>query len=165
MASGESVLGEHLVLEHIEGPSLRAQQYTLADRERFFTQLLETLDAMHAAGVAHGDLKRKDNVLVGPDERPYVIDFGVAWCVSPQSPRWRQTVFRALRQMDLNAWIKLKHGRAAVRLPPAEAARYRPLWFERAARAVRIPWQKLTLRRWRKRRRAVAAGKQNGRDR
>ena len=27
---------------------------------------------MHAAGVAHGDLKRKDNIIVGPGERPYL---------------------------------------------------------------------------------------------
>lgn len=145
----------HLVLEHIEGPSLRERQYALENRERFFARLLETVDAMHAAGVAHGDLKRKDNVLVGGDEQPYVIDFGIAWCVSPESPRWRRAIFGAIRQMDLNAWVKLKHGRTSEEaLPPSDAARWRPLWFERVARALRIPWQKVTLRRWRKRNRS-----------
>jgi len=150
----------HLVLEHIEGPSLRQQEKRLADRERFFAELLETLDAMHAAGVAHGDLKRKDNVLVGPGERPYVIDFGVAWCVGPNSPRWRWRVFDVLRQMDYNSWLKLKYRRRfedAENVAPADAERYRPLLLERAARAVRIPWQKITLRRLRKRRRARRA--------
>ena len=37
------------------------------DRERFFARLLDTVKAMHAAGVAHGDLKRK-----------YATAFGIA---------------------------------------------------------------------------------------
>jgi len=153
------LVGGHLVLEHIEGPSLRQHESRLGDRERFFARLLETLDAMHAAGVAHGDLKRKDNVLVGPGERPYVIDFGIAWCVGTDSPRWRRRVFDVLRQMDYNSWLKLKYGRRfedAENVAPADAARYRPLLLERAARAIRIPWQKVTLRRLRKRRRTSA---------
>lgn len=150
------LVGDHLVLEHIEGPSLRQHESRLADRERFFARLLETLDAMHAAGVAHGDLKRKDNVLVGAGEQPYVIDFGVAWCVGPESPRWRRCIFDVLSQMDYNSWLKLKYGRRfeeAENVAAADAARYRPLLLERAARAIRIPWQKVTLRRLRKRRR------------
>lgn len=150
----------HLVLEHIDGPSLRRHQDRLEDRERFFTRLLETLDAMHAAGVAHGDLKRKDNVLVGPGERPYVIDFGIAWCVDPDSSRWRRRVFDVLCQMDYNSWLKLKYRRRfedAENVSPPDAERYRPLLLERAARAVRIPWQRITLRRLRKRHRARRA--------
>ena len=150
----------HLVLEHIEGPSLRRQDKALSDRGRFFARLLATLDAMHAKGVAHGDLKRKDNVLVGPGEEPYVIDFGIAWCVDPGSPRWRRRVFDVLCQMDYNSWLKLKYRRRfedAENVSPEDAARYRPLLLERAARAVRIPWQKITLRRLRKRRRAHRA--------
>jgi hypothetical protein len=57
--------------------------------------------------------------------------------------------------MDYNAWTKLKHGRDRLdALPPDDAARYRPLWLERIARWIRIPWQKLTLRRPRQRWRA-----------
>ena len=154
------LVGGHLVLEHIDGPSLRRHDKQLEDRERFFARLLETLDAMHAAGVAHGDLKRKDNGLVGPGERPYVIDVGIAWCVGPDSPRWRRRVFDVLCQMDYNSWLKLKYRRRfedAENVSPEDAARYRPLLLERAARAVRIPWQKITLRRLRKRRRARRA--------
>lgn len=142
-----------LLIEHIDGPSFRSAEASLEDRDRFFARLLETLEAMHASGVAHGDLKRKDNILVGPGERPYVIDFGIAWRADPDSPRWRRAVFETVRQMDLNAWIKLKYRRNFDALAPEDAARYRPLPVERIARAIRIPWQKLTLRRWRKRRR------------
>ncbi len=154
------LLRGHLVLEHIAGASLRQEGERIADRERFFALLLETIDAMHAAGVAHGDLKRKDNILVGEGEQPYVIDFGIAWCADADAPRWRRRIFDMLCQMDYNAWLKLKYRRRfedADDVSTADAARYRPLWLERTARAVRIPWQFISLRRLRRRRRAPPA--------
>jgi serine/threonine protein kinase len=155
--------GEALVLEYIAGPSLREQDSRLADRDRFYARLLATVQAMHAAGVAHGDLKRKHNVLVGAGEQPYLIDFGIACRRAERDGLWNRWVFATFRQMDLNAWLKLKYGRridpAAEPgvLAPADAALYRPLLIERLARAVRVPWQVITLRRprqrWRARRR------------
>ena len=120
---------------------------------------------MHAAGVAHGDLKRKDNIIVGPGEQPYLIDFGIAVRRSATSRLWNRLVFEPLVQMDMNAWVKLKYGR---RIDPesepgvisaADAAIYRPLWIERVARALRVPWQKITLRRARQRWRARRDGR------
>jgi predicted Ser/Thr protein kinase len=154
------LVGDGLALEHIAGPSLRKHERQIADRDAFFAKLLATLRAMHEAGVAHGDLKRKDNIVVGPGERPYLIDFGIAVQRSASSTLWNRLVFERLVQMDLNAWVKLKYGR---RIDPSaepgvlsaeDAAIYRPLWLERAARAVRVPWQKITLRRPRQRWRA-----------
>jgi predicted Ser/Thr protein kinase len=144
---------EHLVLEHIEGRTLRAAAAELGDREGFFARLLSTIESMHAAGVAHGDLKRKENTIVAAGEVPYLIDFGIA-CVGTEP--FRGLVgrrFRTMRQMDLNAWIKLKHGPRPVDLPPEEAALHRPLAIERLARRLREPWKILSLRRLRKRRR------------
>lgn len=148
---------EHLVLEHVEGPTLKQAQDDLVDRDRFFAQLLETIQAMHAAGVAHGDLKRKDNTLVGPNESPRIIDFGIA-CLLEQPPRGlNRKRFELMRQMDLNAWIKLRYGSRPGALPPEHAALHQPLPIERWARRARAPWQFLTLRGARKRRRAEAS--------
>jgi serine/threonine protein kinase len=154
------VRGKYLALEFVAGPSLREHEAQIADRDAFFEQLLATLKAMHAAGVAHGDLKRKDNIIVGPHERPYLIDFGIAVRRSPTSAPFNRCVFEPLVQMDVNAWVKLKYGRRIDPyfepdvLSPADAAVYRPLWIERMARAVRVPWQTITLRRTRRRWRA-----------
>lgn len=146
--------GNCLALEHIQGPSLRAYEARMADREKFFALLLETIDAMHAAGVAHGDLKRKDNIIVGPDEEPYVIDFGIA-CVR-DGGKLNRLWFAWVSQMDYNAWTKLKYGRNRENMSPEDAERYKPLLLERCARWIRVPWQKITMRRlrqaWRKRR-------------
>jgi len=152
--------GEYLALELIAGPSLREHEARLADREAFFARLLTTIEAMHDAGVAHGDLKRKDNIIVGPGERPYLIDFGIAVRRSARNGFFNWLVFRHIEQMDLNAWVKLKYGR---RIDPEtersvlsdeDAAIYKPLLIERLARAVRVPWQTITLRRPRQRWRA-----------
>jgi predicted Ser/Thr protein kinase len=145
---------EHLVLEHVEGPSLRAHESKLRDRERFYAALLESIDAMHAAGVAHGDLKRKDNIVVGPNERPYIVDFGIARLGKSDRGGRDGFVFEWVKQMDYNAWAKLKYRRRMSELSPEDATRYKPLMLERVARWIRIPWQTLTLRRPRQRWRA-----------
>jgi predicted Ser/Thr protein kinase len=154
--------GEYLALEYVPGPSLRAFESQLADREEFFARLLETLRAMHTAGVAHADLKRKDNIIVGPGDHPYLIDFGIA--VRRGKSRLGRSLFEHAAQGDRNAWIKLKYGRriesaeAPEVLSRDDAALYRPLWTERVARAIRVPWQTITLRRPRQRWRAKRRG-------
>jgi serine/threonine protein kinase len=150
-----------LVLEYVAGPSLREHEPKIADRERLFGLLLDTLRAMHAAGIAHRDLKRKDNIIVGAGERPYLIDFGIALLrgASWLGRRW----FEHSCQGDYNAWVKLKYGRRVEPeevlevLSAADAAIYKPLLLERAARAVRVPWQTITLRRPRQRWRQARA--------
>lgn len=149
--------GEYLALEYVPGPSLRTHEAQLADRDAFFARLLDTLNAMHAAGIAHADLKRKDNIIVAPGERPYLIDFGIA--VRRGASRLSRSLFEHSMQADRNAWIKLKYGRRiepteVQLLSSADATLYRPLWTERVARAIRVPWQTLTLRRPRQRWRA-----------
>jgi predicted Ser/Thr protein kinase len=159
--------GKHLALEYIAGPSLRMHEHALSDRNAFFAALLETLRAMHAAGVAHADLKRKANIIVGPGERPWLIDFGIAARrgTSSLARAW----FEHQAQADYNAWIKLKYGRriepteVSSVLSPDDATLYRPLWIERVARAIRVPWQTITLRRPRQRWRARRDGSDGNR--
>lgn len=144
---------EHLVLERVSGPTLRQAAAGLEDRARFFDRLLASIRAMHAAGVAHGDLKRKENTLVGPGEAPCIIDFGVACLRGERSLGFNRLRFELTRQMDLNAYIKLKYGPGTDTMSAEDAPLYRPLLIERIARGARKPWQLLTLRRLRKRRR------------
>jgi serine/threonine protein kinase len=132
----------------------------LRDRERFFAELLTSIEAIHAAGVAHGDLKRKNNIVVGVNGRPSIIDFGIARLRSVKRTGRGGPLFEWVRQSDYNAWAKLKYRRRMDALSPEDAARYRPLRLERLARVLRIPWQKLRRRRlrepWRARQRNVS---------
>ncbi|XXX75354.1 protein kinase [Sorangium sp. So ce134] len=74
-----------IVMEYLEGEDLnrrleREQKLPLAQATILFTQLGKALDAIHAAGVIHRDLK-PGNIFItrsGGDELIKVLDFGVA---------------------------------------------------------------------------------------
>jgi serine/threonine protein kinase/tetratricopeptide (TPR) repeat protein len=70
-----------VVFEYVEGDTLaaRLQQGTLpvAEAIEVSWQLADALAAAHAQGVIHRDLK-PSNVVLGPDGRAKVLDFGIA---------------------------------------------------------------------------------------
>ena len=68
--------GSYLVLEFIDGIPVRRAE--ISDRGFFFEAFLNLVKQLHNAGVAHTDLKKKDNILVVQGRKPYVIDFGAA---------------------------------------------------------------------------------------
>lgn len=145
-----------LVLEYVEGEPFRESAEFLRDRPRYFRELLGIIQAIHAAGVAHGDLKRRGNVLVSPGGSPVLLDFGSA-ILRGRGPVGRM-LFRQACRMDLNAWVKLKYRRRYDAISPEDAACYQPTWVEAAARVVRRGWRKLSGRRLRKARRARRSG-------
>ncbi len=77
----------YLVFEHVAGPTLakaRRQRGPWPAREAV-TLLLGVLDALaaaHGLGIVHRDLK-PSNILLGPDGRARVMDFGIAARVAP----------------------------------------------------------------------------------
>jgi hypothetical protein len=142
---------KQLVLEYLEGGTFRKREHDVENWNRFFDLLLETIRSIHARGVAHGDLKRKDNLIVGPGEQPFIVDFGVASVERSGWTPWSNAAYRWMRQYDYNAWVKLKTRRQREPLTAEDAALYRPTALERFARVIRVVWQKLTLRRLRRR--------------
>jgi len=148
--------GTWLLLEFIDGESLKSARYKLSDPEHFYNQLLQVLHDFHAVGVGHGDLKRKDNVLVTPDERPVVVDFGTA--VLRDRGLFDRLMFRLLRRFDYNAWIKTKYTNDYSAVTPEDARWYRPTVIETVFSAVQRFWRTVTFRQARKaRRRKLAA--------
>lgn len=97
-----------LALEYLNAIPLK--QANLSDRQIFFDRLLGVMHAMHARGVAHGDLKSRHNVLVGRDGQPYIIDLGTAVIRKPGWHPINHRLFRYLKRIDRNGWIKLKYG-------------------------------------------------------
>ncbi len=101
-------------------------------------------------------MKRKANILVTPDERPCLIDFGTAILRDPAGGFLNRFIFGQACRIDLNAWVKLKYQRQPTPIAPADRAYHRPTVVERVARAVRRVYRKLTARHWRKARRRTS---------
>ena len=142
---------DQLVLEWIDGASLREQPVSPEQRDQFFERLLEVIRAMHKAGVAHADLKRRDNVLRTPEGMPYVIDFGAAVRLDEDSGVIGRWIFGAVVQMDLNAWVKLKYRSNLDQMTDHEREFYRPTLIEKIARLLRRFWRTITARQLRRR--------------
>lgn len=102
--------GRYLVLEFIEGTPYRHAVWQ--DRDQWFAQLLDVIRAFHARGVSHGDLKSKTNLIVGADQKPYIIDFGTTFLHKDGFHPVNNYLFEYGKRLDINAWVKHKyHGR------------------------------------------------------
>ena len=79
----------YMVMEYEPGQSLAAQleqgDGTLTDAQllQVFIPILNGLQAMHEAGLVHLDVK-PDNIYIGSDGRPILIDFGSASQIAAQ---------------------------------------------------------------------------------
>lgn len=78
--AGEADERLFLAMRMVEGPTLKEliQRRQLDDRRalRLLTQVAEALDAAHARGLSHRDVK-PHNVLVGAGDHAYLADFGL----------------------------------------------------------------------------------------
>ncbi|BAU49965.1 serine/threonine protein kinase [Sulfurifustis variabilis] len=130
--------GRYLVLDYVEGvPLRRAKDF---DRAAYFETLLAYVKELHARGVAHADLKRKDNLLVVEGRRPCLIDFGAAIVRKPGFAPINHLLYGLARQFDYNAWVKLKHRRRIDQAPPEDLGYYRRTRTEKLAGAVKAVW-------------------------
>ena len=147
---------KYLVLEFIEGESLQDARHRLKGNNGFYDRLRQVISDFHAADVAHGDLKRKDNVIVMAGDQPVVIDFGTA--VTRDGNLFDRLMFRLVRRFDRNAWIKLKYDRDYDAMSAADVLWYRPTIIEKVFRQVLRLWRTITFRQARKRRARKKAG-------
>ncbi len=117
------------VHEYIEG-----RQLARDDRppDGFFEALSQTLDALHARDIAYVDLEKPENILLGTDGRPYLIDFQISWHAAH---RWWGRSWLARRLLKVlqgsDRYHLLKHWR---KLRPDQ------LSGERLAEAMQVPF-------------------------
>jgi len=143
------IAGRYLLLDYVEGTSFRTVQAQMRAEPAFFARLWQLVHAMHARGVAHTDLKRKDNLLVRSDGAPCLIDFGAAVLRKPGFAPINHRIYRIARQFDYNACIKLRHPDYR-QLTPEERAYYRRTPAERLTYPITQGLRRL-VRRLRKR--------------
>ena len=132
-----------LILEYIDGQTYRESQYELEGKDEFFNQLLILIQKMHDLGVSHGDLKRKDNIFVDENKKPYLIDFGTA-ISSKTNNIVKRMFFQFLKKTDLNAWIKHKYRRNYENISQEDLKYYSPTATENIYRSIRVFWYKIS---------------------
>jgi len=133
-----------IVREYIEGRSLAR---TDVPNEEFFPNLERILRGLHALGAAVVDLEKPENVLLGEDGRPYLIDFQIAWHlpVNRGGATWAARWFlRVLQESDRYHLLKLWRRLRPDQLSAEEYARSAraPFWI-RWHRAVFGPLTRL----------------------
>jgi serine/threonine protein kinase len=136
--------GRYLVLEHIDGVSLRSGR--IDDRRTYFDALLAYIQELHRRGVAHADLKRRDNLLVIDGRLPCLVDFGAAIVRKPGFAPFNHYLYELARRFDFNAWAKLKYQGRMEEVSPEDRAYYRRTAIEIVARAIKRPYVRLKRR-------------------
>jgi hypothetical protein len=128
----------------VPGHPLAAGEHVCDD---FFPELLDLLAVMHRRGIAYVDLHKRENILVGDDGRPYLIDFQISFDATHPRVRWLpgiRGVFEMLCRSDLYHLAKhVKRHRPDQSLPGLTDLR--PWWID-AHRAAAAPFRELRRR-------------------
>lgn len=129
----------------VEGRPLRKGEPVPDD---FFPRLQAQIEAVHQRKMAYVDLEKPQNVLVGDDGRPYLIDFQIAWY---WPPRWGgdswlgRLLLGRLQEADRYHLRKLQRRIRPDQLSPADLEdSYRRPWHIRLHQRITRP---LTLLR------------------
>ncbi len=133
--------GEFLLLEYIDAEPFRDAE--IEDRAAFFDELAQLIVQLHGRGVAHGDMKKKDNLLVAKGGHPCLIDFGVA---VTRKPRWapiNHYLYELAARFDRNACAKLRLGRTPKPGSPAENYGYERTVIESLAGRIKSFYLKI----------------------
>ncbi len=138
------IAGPALVLEAVPAESVENLEKVRKLPEEFFKTLRTLVDAFHQRGLAHCDLKRAPNILLGDDSQPYIVD----WSAAITFPEFRFFPFNLIYQRfvldDLNAVTKLQLRHCPQSLSPAERKRYfQRSRMERLIRKIRDRSRKL----------------------
>jgi len=96
-----------LALEWIEGEQLAFAPYRRDGGAATHAKLRAIVERLHGAGLVHLDLRGKENVLIDPEERLFVLDLASACWFRPG--RWAHRLcFRLLQTADRAALMKWK---------------------------------------------------------
>lgn len=135
-----------LARQYIAGHPIRKNEEL---SEAFFEQLEETLDVMHRRRMAYLDLHKRENIIVGNDGQPWLIDFQVSfllpsgWWTNLTLLPW---LLRLFQKSDRYHVLKhfVKHCDSGKSQGILKIDQARPFWI-RVHRVVAVPLR--TLRR------------------
>ena len=99
----------------------------------FFDRFQDLLRGIHARGMAYIDLNKRGNIILGEDDRPYLIDFQISWCGRWGLPGLDRLCRPLLSLLQKEDWYHLAKHKRRFRpdlMTPAEitASRRRSIW-------------------------------------
>lgn len=99
----------------------------------FFAHLIALLEEVHRRGIAYVDTNKPQNILLGDDGRPHLIDFQISW------DHW--LLRRQMQNSDIYHVLKHKKRMRPDELTQEELARVtRRSWPIRLHRIISKPW-------------------------
>lgn len=123
-----------LIYQYIPGRTLKENNEKLPND--FFDRLLQLLRQIHNAGVVYLDTNKRDNIIIGPDGRPHLVDFQISLHIGKRflfSRRLAESLRNTLQDADLYHLYKHKRKLAPELLTPDEYPLSRP-----TSKAIRI---------------------------
>jgi hypothetical protein len=127
----------------VSGHPLKRREAVNSD---FFPTLRETLIEMHSRGIAYVDLHKRENIIVGDDGRPYLVDFQISFDVTHPRLRWIagiHFIFDRLCEGDL--YHLAKHVRRSSPVKDSIPRTTVPQWLQ-LHRIVAVPFRELRRR-------------------
>ena len=90
----------------------------------FFDQLGALLDTLHARGIAYVDTNKPENILLGDDGRPHLIDFQISWDVEELiDTSLNRSFLQRLHRADVYHLLKHKKRLRPDEMTPEEMER------------------------------------------
>ena len=107
--------------------------HPLGDREAvsdsFFHELTALVHTMHSRRVIYVDLHKRENIVVGPAGKPYLIDFQISLYWPRWLPRW--SLFDLMRRSDeyhlMKHWSRCRPDQSGVDYQAVQ--QQRPWWI------------------------------------
>jgi RIO-like serine/threonine protein kinase len=127
--------GLALVIEAIPGKNMETEEIATKLPDDFFEDLRLLVESIHKRGLAHCDLKRAPNIILGDDRKPYIVD----WAASISKKEFRffplSLIYQRFIRDDMNAIIKLRLKYLPESVRPEEKNLY--IHRSRAEKAIR----------------------------
>lgn len=103
---------------YVEGHPLNKHS---AVPDTFFDELVRLIETMYARGIAVVDTNKPENILLGDDGRPHLIDFQISYDVNDLGGIWPATaILRMFRKSDIYHVMKHKKRLRPDQLTDAE---------------------------------------------
>jgi hypothetical protein len=108
----------------------------------FFAQLVALLDELHRRDIAYVDTNKPENILLGDDGRPHLIDFQISYDLHELGDNWlNRRILAQLQNEDAYHILKHKKKLRPDEMTPEELAdAERRSWLIKAHRFITRPY-------------------------